>query len=72
MSSSNRSQKKAALARFRDIRRKRDMGELDVEEDVFNSIREEEDVFDIVDEDEYHKIVEARRQRDDFVVDDGT
>lgn len=34
-------------------------------------IKEEEDVFDMVDEDEYQKLVEDRRKNTDFVVDDG-
>ena len=34
-------------------------------------IREEEDVYDVVDESEYQSLVESRRQREDFVVDDG-
>jgi hypothetical protein len=29
------------------------------------------DVYEYVDEDEYQKLVESRRQREDFVVDDG-
>lgn len=28
-------------------------------------------MYDVVDQDDYNKIVESRRQRDDFVVDDG-
>lgn len=34
-------------------------------------IKNEENVFDMVDEDEYQKIVEDRRKNTDFVVDDG-
>jgi hypothetical protein len=34
-------------------------------------LQEEEDVYDVYDEDEYQKLVESRRQREDFVVDDG-
>jgi hypothetical protein len=72
-STSRRATKKAALERLRHIRRKRDMGELDAERDVLegNNFREEEDVFDVVDEEEYRSLVESRRQREDFVVDDG-
>lgn len=35
-------------------------------------IKNEDNVFDMVDEDEYQKIVEDRRKNTDFVVDDGT
>jgi hypothetical protein len=34
-------------------------------------VPEEDDVYDILPEDEYEKLVESRRQREDFVVDDG-
>ena len=72
-SSSRKSSKKAALERLRNNRRKRDLGELDAEEDVLDggNYREEEDVYDVVNEDEYQNLVESRRQREDFVVDDG-
>lgn len=67
--SSSRSSRKAALAKIRNDRRKREQGE---DEDIFEAnIREEEDVYDIVDEEEYQSLVESRRQREDFVVDDG-
>ena len=35
-------------------------------------VADEEDVYDIMEEGEYQKLVESRRQREDFVVDDGT
>jgi hypothetical protein len=72
-SSSRRVTKKVALERLRNARRKREMGELDAERDVLegNNFREEEDVYDVVDEEEYRSLVESRRQREDFVVDDG-
>ena len=67
---SSRSDRKAALARFRSAKRKRELGE---EQDVFEgNIREEEDVYDVMEEDEYKSLVESRREREDFVVDDGT
>jgi hypothetical protein len=34
-------------------------------------LKEDDDVYDVVDQDDYDKMVESRRQRDDFVVDDG-
>ncbi len=34
-------------------------------------IREEEDVYNIVNEEEYQTLVNSRRQRKDFLVDDG-
>jgi DNA polymerase Pol2 len=61
--SSRRAQKKAALA---DMKRRRELGS---SLDDFE-IKEEEDVYDVYDDDEYEKIVESRRQREDFVVDD--
>ena len=68
-SSSSTTGRKAALAKFKEARRKRDLGE---EDDRFGNIKEEEDVYDIVEESEYQSLVESRRQREDFVVDDGT
>lgn len=73
MSSSSRTaNRKAALAKFRDAKLKRIMGE-DEADDLFDgNMKEEEDVYDVVDEDEYQTLVNSRRQREDFVVDDGT
>jgi len=34
-------------------------------------VPEEEAVYDVIDEEEYQNLVEERRERDDFVVDDG-
>lgn len=34
-------------------------------------LKEEDDVYDVVDQEDYEKLVESRRQMDDFVVDDG-
>jgi DNA polymerase alpha subunit p180 N terminal len=34
-------------------------------------VPDEEDVYEVLDESEYQKLVESRRQREDFVVDDG-
>lgn len=68
-SSSRGASRRAALAKIKSDRRKRELGE---DGDLLEAnVREEEDVYDIVDEDEYRSLVEARRQREDFVVDDG-
>jgi hypothetical protein len=57
------------MDKFRSSRRKRALGE---EEDIFEgNIKEEEDVYEYVDEQEYANLVNSRRQREDFVVDDG-
>jgi DNA polymerase alpha subunit p180 N terminal len=34
-------------------------------------VHDEDDVYDVLEEEEYEKLVESRRQREDFVVDDG-
>jgi hypothetical protein len=34
-------------------------------------VPDEEDVYEVLEESEYQKLVESRRQREDFVVDDG-
>jgi DNA polymerase alpha subunit p180 N terminal len=34
-------------------------------------VPEEDDIYDVLEEEEYEKLVESRRQREDFVVDDG-
>lgn len=68
---SSKASRKAALAKFRDAKLKRIMGE-DEADDLFDgNMKEEEDVYDIVDEDDYQTLVNSRRQREDFVVDDG-
>ncbi|CAB9498953.1 DNA polymerase alpha catalytic subunit (Fragment) [Seminavis robusta] len=64
MSSASRRQKKsAALASLRQ-RRQQGFDLDDVE------IKDEEDIYEVVDEEEYGKLVNARRQREDFIVDD--
>jgi hypothetical protein len=35
-------------------------------------VPEEGDIYDVVDVEEYQTLVDSRRQREDFVVDDGT
>jgi hypothetical protein len=67
---SSRATRKAALAKLRDAKRRRELGE---EEDLFEgNIKEEEDVYDVYAEEDYQDLVNSRRQREDFVVDDGT
>jgi hypothetical protein len=34
-------------------------------------VQDEGDVYEYLDEEEYKKLVDSRRQREDFVVDDG-
>ena len=64
-----KSRKQSALAKFREDRLKRSTGD-DVNL-LEENVKDEEDVYDIVDEEEYKSLVESRRQREDFVVDDG-
>lgn len=65
----SKAERKAAMDRFRSAKRKRAMGE---DDDIFEAnMKEEEDVYDVVDEEEYANLVNSRRQREDFVVDDG-
>ncbi len=35
-------------------------------------VKNDGDIYQVVDENEYRQLVESRRQREDFVVDDGT
>ncbi len=55
------------MNRFKNNRR----NGLNVLDDDAGHFKEEEDVYDLVDQDEYRNLVESRRQREDFVVDDG-
>lgn len=64
---SKRAQKRAAMNRFKNNRR----NGFNVLDDDAGHFKEEEDVYDLVDQDEYRNLVESRRQREDFVVDDG-
>jgi hypothetical protein len=62
--SSSRQKKSAALASLRQRREQGlalDLDDLEIKED---------DVYEVVDEEEYGKLVNARRQREDFIVDD--
>lgn len=57
------------MAQLRSDKRKRETGE---DEDIFEAhMKEEEDVYDVYNEEEYATLVNSRRQREDFVVDDG-
>jgi len=64
--SSKRAAQKAAMNRFKNNRRNC----LNVLDDDAGHFKEEEDLYDIVDQEEYNNLVESRRQREDFVVDD--
>jgi hypothetical protein len=66
---SSKQKKGAALRAIRDARSRKDQGLYGGVDEV--EMKEEEDVYDEVDETEYRKLVESRRQREDFVVDDG-
>ena len=68
---SSKASRKAALAKFREAKLRRVMGDEDTEELFDRNMKDEEDVYDIVDENEYQTLVNSRRQREDFVVDDG-
>ena len=64
---SKKAARRAAMNRFKKNRR----NGFNVLEDDAGHFKEEEDVYDLVDQDEYKNLVESRRQREDFVVDDG-
>ena len=66
---SSRQTKKAALAALRQRRSGLSAASSKLEE---YEVADEGDVYDVVDEAEYEELVEKRRQREDFVVDDGT
>ena len=66
---SSRQTKKAALAALRQRRSGLAATSSKLEE---YEVADEGDVYDVVDEAEYEELVEKRRQREDFVVDDGT
>jgi DNA polymerase alpha subunit A len=63
--------KKAAALRdiMREGREKEDIGVSRMDE---FEVEEQDDVYEYVEEEEYRKLVESTRQREDFVVDDGT
>lgn len=66
-SSSRRAQKAAARAKLKQ-RRQGIISSTDLDDTL--EIHDEEDIYEIVDENEYQNLVESRRQREDFVVDD--
>jgi len=65
--SSKKAARRAAMNRFK-LNRQNGLNVLDDEAGHFN---EEENVYDLVNQEEYKDLVEMRRQREDFVVDDG-
>ena len=62
---SNRSQKAAALRALKEARNRGISRTEDYE------IKDEGDIYDVIEEDDYRNLVEKRRQREDFIVDDG-
>jgi len=64
--SSKRAARKAAMSRFKNNRK----NGFNVLDDDAGHFKEEEDVYEMVDQEEYKNLVESRRQREDFVVDD--
>lgn len=64
----SRAQKAAALKALKDRRAGLVVSSRTDEYEV----QQEEDVYETMEEDEYRKLVERRREREDFVVDDGT
>jgi DNA polymerase alpha subunit p180 N terminal len=63
------SKRAAALRAMREAREKSDQGLLDKLDEYQE--KDNGDVYEVVDEEDYQKLVESRRQREDFVVDDG-
>ncbi|OLL26606.1 DNA polymerase alpha catalytic subunit [Neolecta irregularis DAH-3] len=60
-------QKQSNSARLAELKRLREEGTTRLKD---YQVAEEEKIFDQVDEEEYKKVVRARLDRDDFVVDD--
>ena len=66
---SARSRKAAALSSYKAARRGNGRSALDnLDDDDAND--DDDQIYDVMDEQEYQKLVETRRQREDFVVDD--
>ena len=64
------SKKAAALKRLKEERARNELGLGGNKLDEYQ-VEDPGDVYDVLEEDEYRKLVESRRQREDFVVDDG-
>ncbi len=64
---SSRTKRKAALEALRN----RKSGLVASSRTEEYEVQDEGNVYDVVDEDDYRKLVEHRREREDFVVDDG-
>jgi hypothetical protein len=62
----NKKSKREALEKLRARKEGRALSSRTEEFEV-----KENDIYEQMDEDEYQKLVEARREREDFVVDDG-
>ena len=62
----NKKSKREALEKLRARKEGRALSSRTEELEV-----KENDIYEQMDEDEYQKLVEARREREDFVVDDG-
>lgn len=69
MSSRNKAQRTAALEKFKAARQQRLSGGT-LDELLPTDADNDDDIYETVTEEEYVKIVNARRQREDFVVDD--
>ena len=68
MPSSTKRKTAAALEAMRERRKRKGTSASAIDD---YEIRDEGDVYDVLEEDDYQKLVESRRQREDFVVDDG-
>lgn len=68
MKSSSRADKKAALARFKAARS--GLTNPLEDDDRYSSNNKDDDIYETVDEETYQNLVRARREREDFVVDD--
>ena len=62
------SSRKEAILRARQARNRRLEGASALDD---YEVKDEGNVYDEVAEENYHRLVESRRQREDFVVDDG-
>ena len=67
---SSKASKAAALRAMREARSRQDQG-IDASRIDEYEVKDEGEVYEEVDEAQYQRLVESRRQREDFVVDDG-